>query len=284
MVTGTAGLGAELATQLVKHRPRCVYFTGRNQQGADTLIQKHPDLPLRFIKMDQTSLANVSVAATQFNQLEHKLDILICNAGVLEQHPGTTKDGYELNFGVNHLSHALLIKKLLPLLYKSSSRGRVVILSSTGYQLSPLAGIVFEQLKSPQDDFGWLGWTGLNSWFRYGQSKLANLLYAKEMARHHPDLITVAVHPGVFNTHLTTHISWPHRLFLAILTLGDWCDVQTASQNPLWAATTAEDRLQNGYMYLPVGRRGLGPLRRKATDSLLAQQLWSWTEEELEKY
>lgn len=295
--TGTAGLGSEIVTQLVAHHPKAIYFTGRNESAAHSLLAKlavtsnssNTPVALHFLRMDQSSLQDVSATAAHLLQRETRLDILICNAGVLhtevDDGPGTTQDGYELHMGVNHLSHALLIKKLRPLLLRTQPEpGRVVVVASTGFRASPLgSGIVFDQLKSSQKDFGpWLNWTGLQVWFKYGQSKLANVLYVQELARHHPDLLSVAVHPGVFDTYLTTHVSWFHRAFLTITTIGDWYSVPQAAHNPLWAATTDKGNLKNGYMYFPVGQTDLGfPRGGLVKDKSLAKRLWDWTEREL---
>jgi NAD(P)-dependent dehydrogenase (short-subunit alcohol dehydrogenase family) len=83
--------------------------------------------------------------------------------------PALTKDGYELQFGTNHLGHALIIKQLLPTLLKIAG-ARIVSFSSLGFMLHPTGGILFNGLKTPQS----LGFMG--SWTRYGQSKLANIV------------------------------------------------------------------------------------------------------------
>ena len=104
----------------------------------------------------------------------------MCNAGIVAQPPSLATDGYELQFGINHLGHALLIRKFLPLLQKSSKEGidpRIVILTSDVWMLHPKGGIVFDKLKTVQHF--WLG----GPWRRYGQSTLANLLYARELSR-----------------------------------------------------------------------------------------------------
>lgn len=106
---------------------------------------------------------------------------------------GTTQDGYENQFGTNHVAHALLVKKLLPALQqtaKETGDARIVFLTSLGFAIMPSGGIVFKDLKSPQS----LLISG--PWLRYGQSKLANIVYASELAKRYPDVTTVAIHPG----------------------------------------------------------------------------------------
>ncbi|KAB8079686.1 hypothetical protein BDV29DRAFT_187020 [Aspergillus leporis] len=167
---GMAGLGAESVIQLAKHSPARIYLSSRNAKTAEVIIKQ--------------------ILLTK----ETRLDVLMCNAGIMAQPPGLTKDGYEVQFGTNHLGHALLIHKPLPLLQRTADTGadvRIVIPTSVGYRLHPCGGIIFDALKTTQD-FGAFG-----RWRRYGQSKLANLLYAREFSRRYPATTTVSIHPGV---------------------------------------------------------------------------------------
>lgn len=124
---------------------------------------------MTFIKCDLASLKSVDEAARQFLAQSQRLDVLVCNAGIMAVPPATTADGYEIQFGTNHLGHALLIKHLLPaLLSTASDQGdaRIVSLTSTGFHMSPSQGIVFKSLQSTQD----LGVGG--RWKKYGQVRI----------------------------------------------------------------------------------------------------------------
>ncbi|GAB1207880.1 hypothetical protein APSETT445_006615 [Aspergillus pseudonomiae] len=203
---GTAGVGAQSVTQLAKHSPARIYISGRNATSAETIIneiaESGSNTPVSFVECDLASLDSVKKAAEDILAKESRLDVLMCNAGIMALPPDLTKDGYEVQFGTNHLGHALLIQKLLPLLqqYRRSRCGC--------YQLHPSGGIVFDDLKHTQD-YGVFG-----SWRRYGQSKLANILYARELARRYPDITTVSVHPGVITTGLVENLGWAHRWFI----------------------------------------------------------------------
>jgi len=101
--------------------------------------------------------------------------------------PALSEDGYEIQFAVNHLAHALIIKTLLPALLKSASKPnsdvRIVNLTSAAWRGAPSGGIRFASLNTTQPGF-------IGHWFRYSQSKLANIVYASELARRYPEITT----------------------------------------------------------------------------------------------
>jgi NAD(P)-dependent dehydrogenase (short-subunit alcohol dehydrogenase family) len=117
------------------------------------------------------------------------------NAGVCALSPGLTKEGYEIQFGINHVGHALLTKLLMPTLLKTAehpgSDVRIITMASRGHTVAPPAGIIFNDLKTAQETIGSNG-----SWLRYGQSKLANIHYAAELAAHYPQITSVSIDPG----------------------------------------------------------------------------------------
>ncbi|KAL5357355.1 hypothetical protein BJX96DRAFT_163030 [Aspergillus floccosus] len=275
---GTSGLGAVTVQNLAKHNPAHIYLSGRNAASASTVIQQVQDsgssAKLTFMKCDLASLASVKSAAEEFLAQESRLDILICNAGIMATPPATSVDGYEGQFATNHLGHALLIRKLLPLLTAAGDGGRLVILSSDGHRLHPRAGISFDALKTTQDcGFG-------ASWMRYGQSKLANVLYARELARRYPAMTTVSIHPGVVGTGLVDSLSWQKRAFVYATTITMMVSVEEGVLNSLWAATVRREALVNGAYYEPVGKMPK-KLDAAAQDEALAGRLWDWTEEAL---
>lgn len=196
--------------------------------------------------------------------------------------PSLTTDGYEVQFGTNHLGHSLLIKKLLPLLEKRGSEGgdpRIIILTSEGLMLHPSGGIIFDKLKTVQDDF-FVG----GSWRRYGQSKLANLLYARELARRYPGIISASIHPGVVSTGLVGNQKFLDRALIYVTTIGKMLKPEEGAYNQVWAATTAKGNIENGAFYEPVGKSAHYKLGKTAKDDQLAERLWEWTQEALEEF
>ena len=233
------------------------------------------------MQCELASLDSVKRTADDILAKESRLDVLMCNAGIMALPLGLTKDGYEVQFGTNHLGHALLIQKLLPLLQRTAETGvdvRVIILTSICYQLHPFGGIIFDDLKTTQD-YGFLG-----SWRRYGQSKLANILYTRELARRYPAITAVSVHPGVITTGLLENLGWAHRWFIYATTFNRRVTLEEGSYNQLWAAMTSKDGLVTGQFHMPVGVASNDKLTKTAQDDVLAGQLWHWTDKALEVY
>ncbi|KAK7045973.1 short-chain alcohol dehydrogenase [Paramarasmius palmivorus] len=275
---GTAGIGKSSILQLSKHQPAHIYFSGRDSRKAQAVIEEVksqvPDAPITFIECDLASLQSVKKAADEFVSLSTRLDVLMCNAGVMALPPGLTKDGYEIQFGTNHLGHALLIKSLLPTLIRTAEQPnsdvRVVILSSQAYLTHPTGGIIFKDLHTPQDMaiFG--------AMTRYSQSKLANLLYAAELARRYPNITSVSIHPGIVKTELMHGASSAMQKLSAVWRM---VSPEQGAHNQVWASTCEKSKLVNGAYYEPVGK--LTEKCREGKSSQLAERLWDWTEAEL---
>ncbi|KAJ6485757.1 oxidoreductase [Mycena sanguinolenta] len=275
---GTAGLGRECILALAKKEPAHIYFTGRDESRAATLLTEVksavPSARLTFLKCDMGSLRSVAEAARKIASETDRLDILMCNAGIWTLPPALTEDGYELLFGTNHLAHALFIKVLLPTLLRTPD-ARVVSMTSMAYRNA--SGIPLDRMRDAQSGF-------VERTMRYPHSKLANLVYATELARRYPDLMAVSVHPGVVTTDLVLKTPWFEWAIIKVIQmLGE----QTAApaegaHTQLWAATVEKSKLVTGGYYVPG--RVLGPLTKQASDPKLAGELWSWTEKELEGY
>ncbi|KAJ4419196.1 putative secondary metabolism biosynthetic enzyme [Gnomoniopsis sp. IMI 355080] len=205
---GTNGLGAATAKMLASRHPAKIYITGRNATAAQQTINNIKSLgitntKLEWIRCDHANLTSVKEAADQILAKESRLDVLMANAGIMALPPGLTTDGYELHFGINHIAHALLIRKLLPLLQetvKLYGEARIIPISSLALVLAPRGGIAFKDLKTTQAY--WI----LGKWQRYAQSKLANLLYGKELSRRYPEILTLIADPGPSNTGLVTSL------------------------------------------------------------------------------
>ena len=196
------------------------------------------------------------------------------NAGIMATPPGTTQEGYEIQFGTNHIGHALLTKLLLPTLLstaeKPGSDVRIVNLTSEGHRLAPSGGILFDKTKLD----------GVGPWARYGQSKLSNILFTKELAKRYPTIMTMAVHPGLILTDLYAPNQKSSMLMRMLVTVfgGLLGTPSTGALNQLWAATAAKDEMTSGAYYTPIGKRSGGS--GYAKDDKLAGQLWDWTEKE----
>ena len=236
--------------------------------------------------MDLTSLESIKKATTE-NFVHTRLDIVINNAGIMANPPALSKDGYEIQFATNHLGHAMLLRELLPTLIKTSEQPnsdvRIISLTSLGFAMHPRTGIDFKQLASGSTMSSWGG-----PWIRYGQSKLANILYASELARRYPNISSVSLHPGVVRTPLVHLQTWYNRLFILASQWmeGGLMEPEQGAWNTTWAAAAAKkEELRNGGFYVPVGSDGFDSvLDQAAKDEKLAAQLWDWTEQVLQRF
>ncbi|KAM0688802.1 hypothetical protein Q7P36_010877 [Cladosporium allicinum] len=278
---GTAGLGAGSIAALAKHDPAHIFFSGRNEKSATRLISSIratiPNANLTFFKCDISSLASVQECARLLTSQTTRLDILMLNAGIMATPPSTSADGYEIQFATNQLGHSLLVKLLLPVLQSTSKLPgadvRVINMTSVAYKQAPSQGIDFATLKTDQANLGLFG-----KWARYGQSKLAQLLYTDELARRYPEITWVSVHPGYIFTGLFDGASFLTKLPVLIMSIGSRTPVEKGHFAQCWAATAP--KVVSGGYYEPIGVEG-----KRATalarDRELAGRLWEWTQDEL---
>src|SRR5206468_1195041 len=154
--------------------------------------------------LDLADLGSVATAAATVGALTPTLDLLINNAGVMAIPHQTTADGFEMQFGTNHLGHFALTGLLLDHV-DAAPAGRVVNVSSQGHRMGRIA---FDDLAAER---------GYHRWLRYGQSKVANLLFTYELQRrlgsHGSSTIAVACHPGNANTNLARDAGSLMKLF-----------------------------------------------------------------------
>ncbi|KAK3676821.1 hypothetical protein LTR78_003025 [Recurvomyces mirabilis] len=289
---GTAGLGRETVLSFASKQPAHIYFTGRSQPSAEKLVEevqkKYPEAHITFVPCDLASLKSVQKAARDFLSKVDRLNIVMLNAGVMALPPGLTSDGYEIQFGTNHMGHALLVKLLTPMLEATAESGadvRLVWNTSLGYKGAAdyiKNGIVFDKLKTPCKDLSPV----LGEWMRYGQSKLANLLYARVYTKHYPSITSVSIHPGVSATGLVTSLSLFQRMFVYATNIGRMVSAEDCASNQQWAATAplgdGKREVQSGQYYEPVGVKTTPS--GEATNDELAEKLWQWTQDELETY
>lgn len=267
--------------QLSKHNAQ-IYMAARNESKAETAIanikKEVPRANITFLELDLASLESVKKAADTFNASSERLDILMNNAGVMAHPADTTKEGYEIQFGTNHVGHALFTKLLLPKLLKTAvepaSDVRIINLSSLGHQMPPKGGLVLKEVCSPMASY--------STWTRYGQSKLANILFTRDLAGRYPSIKSIAVHPGNVRTGLQdaftqSHpwLTYPITFMKAITTIS----VKQGALNQLWAATSKD--AQSGQYYVPVAKESAGS--SYAQSKALQEELSQWTEKELIK-
>jgi NAD(P)-dependent dehydrogenase (short-subunit alcohol dehydrogenase family) len=201
VITGAnTGLGYETALALADHGAHVVLAVRNLEKGKDAaarITAQSPGAEVAVQELDLTSLESIHAAAEQLRSSHDRIDLLINNAGVMWTPKSTTKDGFELQFGTNHLGHfaftGLLLDRLLPV-----AGSRVVMVSSVGHRIR--ADIHFDDLQWERS-YSRVG--------AYGQSKLANLLFTYDLQRRlapHGTTIAVAAHPGGSNTELVRNL------------------------------------------------------------------------------
>ncbi|MGA5124748.1 SDR family NAD(P)-dependent oxidoreductase [Streptomyces pseudogriseolus] len=273
IVTGAnTGLGFETARMLAERGARVVLAVRDIEKGKQAAARIAGDVGVQAL--DLASLDSIRSAAADLRALHPRIDLLINNAGVMYPPKRTTADGFELQFGTNHLGHFALTGLLLDRLLDVPG-SRVVTVSSVGHRIR--AAIHF-------DDLHWE-----RSYSRvgaYGQSKLANLMFTYELQRRlarHGTTVAAAAHPGVSNTELLRNspaafrlpITWLAPLITQSATMGAL---------PTLRAATSPD-VRGGQYYGPSGFqevRGHPTLVRSSRDSHdrgVQQRLWTVSEE-----
>lgn len=215
IVTGAnSGIGLETCRVLAKNGAKVIMGCRTESKAMiarDKIKSEIADADVSYLLLDLSSLASVSKFSQEFAQLDLALHGLICNAGVMALPYSETFDGFEMQFGTNHLGHFLLCKLLLPQL-KQGAPSRVVVVSSVAHQAS---GVNFDDIsgKGTWYDSGLAG-----KWKAYGQSKTANLLFALEFDRRMRmegvPIFCNALHPGFIETNLASNLTSGEQTFI----------------------------------------------------------------------
>uniref|UniRef100_H0W9L8 Retinol dehydrogenase 14 n=1 Tax=Cavia porcellus TaxID=10141 RepID=H0W9L8_CAVPO len=270
LITGAnSGLGRSTAAELLRLGARVIMGCrdrARAEEAAGQLRRELGGPGLVVRELDLASLRSVRAFCRQLLQEEPRLDVLINNAGVFQCPYMKTEDGFEMQFGVNHLGHFLLTNLLLGLL-KSSAPSRIVVVSS---KLYAYGDINFEDLNSEQS---------YNKRFCYSRSKLANILFTRELARRLEGTnVTVNVlHPGVVRTNLGRHIHIP-LLAKPLYNLVSWAFFKTpleGAQTSIYLASSPEVEGVSGKYFGDCKEEELLP---KAMDESVARKLWDISE------
>jgi NAD(P)-dependent dehydrogenase (short-subunit alcohol dehydrogenase family) len=267
IVTGAnSGIGRAAATAMADHGARVVLAVRNTDKGDAAASQMPGTTEVR--RLDLASLASVKEFAAGW---DGPIDILINNAGIMIPPLSRTADGFEMQFGTNHLGHFALTNLLLPQI-----TGRVVTVSSTGHRIG-------------QIDFSDLNWErrSYKAWRAYGQSKLANLLFTAELQRRLIDAGSAveanAAHPGYAATNLQFHSE--NRLMEIISVIGNRVIAQDENGGALPTLYAAVADIPGNSFAGPGGfmeQRGAPKLVGRsgaATDMDVARRLWDVSEQ-----
>ncbi|CAL9172882.1 unnamed protein product [Musa hybrid cultivar] len=276
VVTGaSSGIGAETARVLALRGVRVVMAVRNLSSGAtvkDSILKEIPAAEVDAMELDLTSMASVRKFASEFNSLNLPLNILINNAGVMATPFSLSQDGIELQFATNHVGHFLLTYLLLDNM-KNASRtsrieGRIVNVSSEGHRFAYSEGIRFDKINDQ---------SGYNSIGAYGQSKLANILHANELAKcfkeEKVEIIANSLHPGSIITNLLRYHSF---IDVIARTLGKLVlkNVQQGAATTCYVALHPQVKEVSGRYFCDSN---LAELSSKAKDVDLAKKLWDFS-------
>jgi NAD(P)-dependent dehydrogenase (short-subunit alcohol dehydrogenase family) len=285
LVTGvSAGLGVETARTLKAHGATVVGAARdlAKAEKATAVVRAEKNGGFELIELDLASLKSVRAAADALVQKGEKFDLVIANAGVMAAPKGTTADGFETQFGTNHLGHFVFVNRIVSL-FKPGSR--LVNLASSGHRFSDVS------LDDPNFTH-----TDYDPWVAYGRSKTANILFAVEFDRRHKNagIRGVAVHPGGINTELGRHLP-PGEIEKLIENInkarpaGDPFEFKTIPQGAattVWAGVKAPADLVGGkycedcHVAAPENGPGImAGVRAYALDPDHAKALWAKSEE-----
>jgi len=194
--------------------------------------------------------------------------------------PSLTKDGYESQFGINYVGHALFTQILLPLMLQTAATAppksvRIVNISSGFHTRAPAKGLALADTKADMSSH--------HTSTRYGHSKLANILFAQKLAQLYPSITSVSLHPGFVNTEINTGkaggAKWMSLLMRNIVGFVG-LSVEDGAKTQLWCGFAKE--VENGKYYEPIGVARAGS--KWVQDKKKKDELWQWTEDELKAH
>jgi NAD(P)-dependent dehydrogenase (short-subunit alcohol dehydrogenase family) len=278
VVTGAnTGLGYHTAAALAQSGAHVVLAVRNLEKGNLALariVAAHPQADVTLQELDLSSLESVRAAATALRKAYPRIDLLINNAGVMYTPKQVTADGFEMQFGTNHLGHFALTGQLLDNLLPVRG-SRVVTVSSMGHRIR--AAIHFDDLQWEKR---------YDRIAAYGQAKLANLLFTYELQRRlapHGTTIATAAHPGVTSTELFRNLPGLLRPAAAVLSPLIFQNAAMGALPTLRAATDPD--VEGGQYYGPDGlaeQRGHPKLvssSPQSHDEDLQHRLWKVSEE-----
>lgn len=271
VITGcNTGIGRETALDLARRGAKII-MACRNLAETEAVAQEIMILKCprpSIYKLDLSDLESVRKCAIAILKNEDNVDILINNAGVCLCPYMRTKDGFEMQFGTNHLGHFLLTNMLLPKL-KESSQGRVIIVSSITHS----AGSI---------DLSDINWERkpYSSASAYAQSKLANILFQQELTKRlrGTNVSTYSLHPGVVNSDIARHVGakfGPLKPLIKPIMYFFSKDVEAGAQTTIYCAVNEELGKVSGKYYSDCTETEPDS---KALDNEVAKRLWEMSE------
>ncbi len=263
LVTGVAsGLGFESARVLAQ-RGATILGAARTLERASAACSAFGPRAIA-LECELSEPVSVRAAANEVKKLGIQLDVILCNAGIMALPNRQVKHGQELQFLTNHIGHFILVQGLRDVL---APEARVVVLSSEAHRMAPPSGIRFDDLGFEQ---------GYRPWLAYGHSKLANLLFARALARRLPAGQTAnAVHPGVIGTDLWRHLGLVAKVVSPVISAVALKSIPEGASTQCFVATRPELAGVTGEYF---SNCNLAQSSAHGADQALADRLWEVTE------
>jgi len=285
IVTGAnSGLGFGTAQILAEHGADVIMACRSVKKGENAKSQMgQVKGSLTVMELDNSSLLSVKRFANAFKAMNRPLNGLILNAGIMFPPFELTKDGIESQFGVNHVAHFALVKDLLPLMEKNSEQSTIVAVSSLAHWFAPKGVGVHLDLAKINDEKIY----NAHEW--YGQSKLANLLFARELARRlspNSNIYVNAVHPGGVQGNLTRFVVGQSIVMKVVdfslqkLFYWNQRDGALTTLAPAVSPRIIKENIRGKY-FVPIGRLDSGS--KLSNDLDLAKKVWEFTEDILKQ-
>ncbi len=269
LVTGvTAGIGQETMRVLALRGAR-VLAVGRTRERAAAAVAQLKGIQRDLITpfgCNQEKLTDVAAFTDEIARLGVSLDIVVANAGVVGKWYRETIDGLEKTFLVNHLATFVLVNRLVP---RVSPGGRIVIVSSNAHKRAPKTGIEFDNLSAARGYFFFK---------QYGQSKLANHLFTRSLARRlqSAGITANSLHPGRVYTNIFHNLPLPLRLLIHTIAKRKMKDIPTGASTMCYLAAHPEVAGVTGTYFADNREAAMGP---HMTDDAMAERLWQVSEE-----
>jgi len=290
---GNAGIGLE-TVRFLALKNATVYIGSRSAAKGNAAIASVkatvPNANINLLILDHMNLSSVVSAAKELTTKEKELHGLINNAGIMAVPFEKSQDGYESQWQTNYLAHALLTHHLLPRLLSTarvSQPGdvRIANVTSMGHNFAPKKGIDFADIDQEKGSI----------WTRYGQSKLGNILNAKELNRLYGpngikkqggEIWSMALHPGNMYTDLNKNARFAGPLSGVVVKMlnafGAYIPIDKGAYTSVYCVAGENvKREMSGEYFVPIAK--VGKASKFARNGELAEKLWSWTEKEFER-
>jgi len=273
LITGaTQGIGFESAKELAA-KGATIIMSGRDkkrtEQAVEAVKKATGNDNVSYLIADFSSLAQVRSLADEFKKSHKKLDVLLNNAGGMTKERILTKDGFEMCWGLNHLSYFLLTNELMPLL-EQAKKARIVNVASMAHARS---FIDFDDLQGEKK---------YEMWKNYGQSKLANVMFTYALARRlkDSDITANCVHPGVVGTGFIANIGILEKFFAPLVKLVLISPAKGAKTS-IYLASSPEVAGISGKYFAKSKEKRSSDL---SYDEAVQEQLWEISTEQVKEF